>query len=587
MAVSWNIKVLDAFPADYAGEFVVRFGHIPVPDAIDPRLLHDIPRPSPDSAQSITATPLDLLRGVTFLVDPGCPDMDMDAVTDVQMEYLYRYYKEIVLPGNSPLAPAAQGVRGQQAPEIVRILNKLRNMPYLLRYPLTRRLAAQDVRLPVLALLPGPSLARIAPHLPELARSHVVVAVSRTIRFCLEHGVTPDFVVQLDTYLIQRGFYDDLPPLPDTTLVALSISPVYGLADRFRGVLFMDSFDLAILKNPYRMRENGLSTLMACMGLAECISAPYALLVGANLSFPIDHPSWHYFNSSGEGTARPAPAPPCIQVSGDRLVLRNRASRRVYTTLIFLAVAREAERFALDIGRTTGVRFYVDSDDGILPAAIATLRPEELLQAPAVDKTALAEKIDRALSRSETVELMRLKMDCAKAVQALDQNILFLDSCRVRKAYDEVADNPIALFAQQERDFNLPADPEVRLGFSVRIARKWRQAAAQVRNLAQAHMIVRRRGAVPLVCLPREASGPFADLERLFPGFVWDVRPVVSPTDRQWPVFPRPVFYLALHKILASLQVAFVTAAAREVYGYHFEVYGGDNLYYLAPLPQE
>ena len=59
--------------------------------------------------------------------------------------------------------------------------------------------------------------------------------------------------------------------MPHTTLVALSISPVFGYADKFKGMLFMDSFDPGALKNPYRLRENGLSTLMACMGFAECL----------------------------------------------------------------------------------------------------------------------------------------------------------------------------------------------------------------------------------------------------------------------------------------------------------------------------
>jgi len=587
MPVTQNIKVLGDFPADYAGEFLVRFGHVPIPEHIDPRMVHDLPRPTLESAASVTATPVDLLRGVVFLVDAACRDLDMDAVTDVQMEYLYRYYKGVILPNSSPLAPAADGVRGQKAPEIVRIVNKLHNMPYLLRYPLTQKLAAQDVRLPVLVLLPGPSLAGIGPRLPELARSHVVVAVSRTMGFCLEHGVAPDFVVQLDTYLIQRSFYDKMPPLPDTVLVALSLCPVYGIADRFKGVLFMDSFDTAILKNPYRMRENGVSTLMACMGLAECLRAPYALLVGADLSFPGDNHTRQYFNSPGHDTGVQDAPPEYIQVGNGAYTLKNRASRRVCTTLMYLAVAREAERFAQAIERETDVRFYVENDEGILTARIPTLHPGELANAPAVDRRALTEKIDRALSEPESVEMIRLKVDCVKTIQALDQNLLFLEACLARKEYGDLAQNPIALFAEQERDFNLPADPEIRLRFALRITRQWRRALVQAHNLALAHMIARHRGPLPLVCLPDEATRPFPGLERLFPGFSWDVRPLLGPVDARPSDFPHAVSYAALHQALSSLQVVFVTAAARETYRYHFDVYGGENLFYLGPQPTE
>jgi len=587
MTVSQNIKVLNAFPADYAGEFLVRFGHVPIPADIDPRMVHDIPSPSPEAAADIAATPLDMLKGVAFLVDAACPGLDMDAVTDVQVEYLYRYYKGVILPNSSPLAPAADGVRPQPAPEIVRIVNKLRNMPYLLRYPLAQKLSARDVRLPVVVLLPGPSLPGIGPRLPELARGHLVVAVSRTLEFCLEHGVEPDFVVQLDTYFIQRKYYEKLPPLPNTTLVALSLCPVHGIADRFKGVFFMDSFDTAVLKNPYRMRENGLSTLMGCMGLAECLGSPYALLSGADLSFPGDNRAGEYFNSPGAGKAVREAPPECIQVKDGLLVMKNRAGHRVSTTLMYLAVAREAAGYARDIENAAGVRFYVGNDQGILAAAIPTLRPEELAAAPPLVRRALGAAIDDALSTPEHVEMIRLKVDCVKTIQTLDQNLLFLEACRVRKEYGDLARHPIALFAEQERDFNLPEDPEIRLGFSLRIARQWRQALVQARNLALAHMIARHDGQIPLVCLPHEAARPFPGLKRLYPGFTWDVRPLLSPADAPLPDFPRAISYIALHRTLASWQVAFVTAAARDAYRYHFDVYGGDNLYYPGPEPTE
>ncbi|MEF3697250.1 6-hydroxymethylpterin diphosphokinase MptE-like protein [Desulfolutivibrio sp.] len=587
MAVTQNIKVLGAFPADYAGEFLVRFGHVPIPEHIDRRMVHDLPRPAPESAASVTATPVDLLRGVAFLVDAACRDLDMDAVTDVQMEYLYRYYKGVILPNSSPLAPATDGVRPQSAPEIVRIVNKLRNMPYLLRYPLTEKLAGQNIRQPVLVLLPGPSLPGIGPRLAELARSHLVVAVSRTLEFCLEHGVAPDFVVQLDTYLIQRKYYEKLPPLQNTTLVALSLCPVHGIADRFKGVFFMDSFDTSVLKNACRMRENGLSTLMGCMGLAECLASPYALLVGADLSFPGDNRTGGYFNSPDAGKAVREAPPECILVKDGLLVLKNRAGRRVSTTLMYLAVAREAAGYARDIEDAAGVRFYVGNDEGILAARIPTLRPEELAAAPPLDRRVLAEKIGAALSTPERVEMIRLKVDCVKTIQALDQNLLFLEACRVRKEYGDLARHPIALFAEQERDFGLPADPEIRLGFSLRIARQWRRALVQAHNLSLAYMIARHGGPIPLVCLPDEAARPFPGLERLYPGFSWDVRPLLSPADAPQPEFPRAISYIALHRTLASLQVVFVTAAAREAFRYHFDVYGGDNLYYPGPEPTE
>lgn len=586
MAYEQQIRVLHAFPDEYVGEFIVRFGHVAVPRSLDHGRLHDLPAPGPDAADRIAVVPQDLLDGVLFLVEQGNPDLDMAAVTAVQKEYLYRYYKEIVLPRCSPLAPAAEGVRRQTAPEVVRILNRLKNMPCTLRYPLAQKLEAQAVGKPALLLLPGPSLKKIAAVLPELARRHVVVAVSRTMEFCLAQGVQPDFVVQLDTYLIQRSFFERMPRMPHTTLVALSISPVFGYADKFKGMLFMDSFDTGALKNPYRLRENGLSTLMACMGLAECLHSPYALLVGADLSFPGGADAKPYFNVRGAETDLDAPA--CIQVRNGRLLLANRASRGVCTTLNYLAVAREAERFAREIAKTTGTRFYVGNDDGILCAGqFSTVDPAGLADAPLLDRTALSQAIDRALAHSEDIELTRLKIDCAKAMQALDQNMLFLDACRVQKTYAGLESNPLYLFAEQERDFNLPQDRDSRLAFAANIARAWRQAAAQAHNLVQAHIVARHKGAVPVICLPDEAGHAACGLEKLFPGFAWSIRPILGPVDSDDCGGGQGISYTELHRTLATLRTAFVTPAARQAYSYHFDVYGADNLYYLEPFTTE
>lgn len=584
MPVEQNIRVLSAFPGDYAGEYVVRFGSVALPGELVAARVHDLPAPDADSAASITAGPLDLLSGVIFLVDRDDAGLDMKAVTAVQKEYLYRYYKTVILPQGSPFAPAVEGVRRQPAPEIVRTINRLRNLPCALRYPLTRKLEDAALGKPVLLLLPGPSLSALGPVLPQLARSHIVVAVSRTVDFSLKHGVQPDFVVQLDTYLIQRRFFDAMPSLPETTLVALSISPVYGYAHKFKGLLFMDSFDLSVLKNPHRLRENGLSTLMACMGLAECLHAPYAVLAGVDLSFPGSSTAGQYFN--GHASPCDTVAPECIETRGGLFFMANRSGRGVYTNLNYLAVAREAERFAGEIAMNTGTRFLVCGDQGILGSDhFPAVDPGELCAAPGVDREALSRVVDSVLEQGEDIDLTRLKIDCAKTAKALDQNLLFLEACRVRQSCEGLENNPIYLFACQERDFRLPDDRESRLAFAVRIARVWRRALDQAHNLVQGHIVARHGGEVTVICLPEETERVASGLTRVFPGFNWCIRPVLGPVE------PRPmergIVYHELQQALAAMRLAFVTPAARAAYDYQFDVYGANNLYYLEPFTTE
>jgi hypothetical protein len=89
--------------------------------------------------------------------------------------------------------------------------------------PGVSRLFARLSPLPFPALLvaAGPSLDKVAPLLPELAKRAVVVAVDTSHRLLLEHGVEPDFTVAVDPqYWNARHL--DRAPAANTCLVAES-----------------------------------------------------------------------------------------------------------------------------------------------------------------------------------------------------------------------------------------------------------------------------------------------------------------------------------------------------------------------------
>ncbi len=56
----------------------------------------------------------------------------------------------------------------------------------------------------------------------------------------------------------------------------------------------MDSFNMNLLPNPARLRESYVSTLTACLGLAEALWAPEAYVAGVDLSFAGDAASHPY-----------------------------------------------------------------------------------------------------------------------------------------------------------------------------------------------------------------------------------------------------------------------------------------------------
>jgi hypothetical protein len=68
----------------------------------------------------------------------------------------------------------------------------------------------------------GPSLAKNVELLrdPQVRSRLIVITAQTTLKPLLDRGIRPDVVTALDYHAISKRFYEDLPPLPDVTLVA-------------------------------------------------------------------------------------------------------------------------------------------------------------------------------------------------------------------------------------------------------------------------------------------------------------------------------------------------------------------------------
>lgn len=75
---------------------------------------------------------------------------------------------------------------------------------------------------PAVCVAAGPSLVKNVDQLrdPEARSKVVVIAAQTALKPLLARGIRPDFVTALDYSQISSRFYEDLPPLPDVTLVA-------------------------------------------------------------------------------------------------------------------------------------------------------------------------------------------------------------------------------------------------------------------------------------------------------------------------------------------------------------------------------
>ena len=196
-------------------------------------------------------------------------------VDEAQRVFAYIYCKYVFYPATTG-SPDMLGVR-EETPLSFGFsteINKWRNLPWLLDCPLCDKLLGANIGLPVLLCMPGPSLRKMGHMLPELSRKFLVVTLARGLQYCLENGVEPDFIIQLDSSRRQRHFYPSDHLLKNTYMVSLSIASVHAMASKVRGIFFMDSFDLRILNNDWRIRESWLSSLAPCLGLAEVLQAP-------------------------------------------------------------------------------------------------------------------------------------------------------------------------------------------------------------------------------------------------------------------------------------------------------------------------
>jgi hypothetical protein len=100
--------------------------------------------------------------------------------------------------------------------------NVTHNLAHYAAGPTTDPLIDAAKGCPAVCVAAGPSLARNVDLLadPDVRRRVVVIAVQTALRPLLDRGIQPDFVTAIDYSQISARFYEDLPPLPDVTLVA-------------------------------------------------------------------------------------------------------------------------------------------------------------------------------------------------------------------------------------------------------------------------------------------------------------------------------------------------------------------------------
>lgn len=525
--------------------------------------------------------PRRMARGVIVVASREEHARDPRMMLRAQKMLAYLFIKYVDLPMVSTRIPDPARLRpADTPPEFPHMLNMFRNTPLHLQHCLVDKLRDKAVGLPCLLLLPGPSLQLLKDQLPELARRHLIVTISRVLPFLRACGVAPDVLVQLDTVPLQEHFHhpDDL--YPNTVLLSLSLAPVRSFAPRFRRVFFIDSFNLAMLPNPARIRESWLSSMLACLGVAEALHAPKVLLAGVDLRLLGENV---YFNHGNEHEPLPLQTEP--MTSRDLAVIApDMNGRQANTTLHFFATAAEAEMFAQEIRASQGTTFHNLSPFSLLdPEVCAPMSPEQALAAPVLDKAAFLDKADQAAAMHEQIHLQEL---CAGYAGALEDARHSRDIMACLRCTDQEAlpMHPYYRYVAANLPWFRPAGEEGLGRLAENLASELCLATRFARNVAALHCQAARGVAVPVLCTAQEEPEALARLGRLRPGWAWSCVGIQAPTSEGAAPSSGTVALAALHDWMRSQEVLVISPACAREFHYALSLLSGDNVVDLEEL---
>ncbi|WP_243310605.1 6-hydroxymethylpterin diphosphokinase MptE-like protein [Fundidesulfovibrio agrisoli] len=521
-----------------------------------------------------------LASGVTLVVGDEAYDSHPAWVEAIQKNLAWRYLKYVYLPQTSPSVPDELGVRPQgDAPALLyREIALARNHPLHLRWPLCRTLEGKGAGAPLAWLFPSPSLPLVLPALEELKRTCLIGCISLSLGFCLENGVEPDFVLQLDTdfrypHLLRPG-----RKLENTWLVSLSGANISDAAGDYAGVFFMEAFNTSLLPDPYRLRESWTGCAIACLGLAECLGAPDVFLAGVDHSWPGEASAELYYSPEATGQAAPAdehrdvPLVCSHRLDADLLEpnavfpIADMSGRKVWTRFNYFGIAAELEDVARQLGRERGMRFHRLSDTGILDASVFLPGGLEALAAlPDLDRAAFREHFASAAGAVPPVR-------AAELAQALRERLRDVETAASIAREAEERGRPVPELeglaqslrrtGELDRYFHLESESAMLAGLADTL-RAWAEALRRALGVALAHARIQAGEPLPVLGLPGDAEACAQALAALYPTGRFALVAVDVPFKG-----PSDTGVYGLYETLEGPGVAVVSEALEREFGY-------------------
>lgn len=522
-----------------------------------------------------------MTKGVVVVASSEEHARDPRLMLRAQKLLAYLFEKFVDLPMSSTRVPDPARLRPTDTPpEFPHMLNMFRNTPLHLQHCVVDKLRDKAVGMPCLLLLPGPSLELVRDHLPELARRYLIVTIARVLPFLRSCGVLPDVLVQLDTVPLQEHFHHQDDLFPNTVLLSLSLAPVRSFAPRFRRIFFIDSFNLAVLPNPARIRESWLGSILACLGVTEALHAPEVLLIGVDLRVIGQNV---YVSEQKDHDLAPLYTQPMTTLTSG-LATADMNGRLAHTSLHYFAMAAEAEMFAREIRAAQGTVFRNLSPWSLLdPEACAPMTFEQALAAPVLDKAVFLDKADQAAAMKEHIDLEGM---CAGYTGALEDARHSRDIMACLRCTDQEAlpMHPYHRYVAANLPWFRPAGVENLGRLAENLASELCIATRFARNVAVLHCQAAKGVAVPVLCSAEEEQGALAGLGRLRPGWSWRCLGIKAPTSEGAAPSGGVVELAALHDWMRSQEVLVLSAACAREFHYALSLIAGDNVLDLEEL---
>ncbi|MDR1419657.1 MAG: DUF115 domain-containing protein [Treponema sp.] len=245
--------------------------------------------------------------------------------------------------------------------------------------------------IPVFLAAAGPSLDRVGPFLPEIAKRCIVTAVDTSLRFLLKRGTQADFVLVVDPQFWNCRHLDRCPS-PRTRLVAESAvyPPVLEGTPPFRetylcGSLFPLGRFMEDRVDPKGALGAGGSVATTAWDFARVLGAEEIWTAGLDLSFP--GLKTHYRGAVFEEKNLAESTRLCPAETGAARALRDGAPFRTRSgnggeVLTDRRLSLYAAWFENRFREYPGIRNYRLFSDGAAVEGLAGAEPEELLALP-------------------------------------------------------------------------------------------------------------------------------------------------------------------------------------------------------------